>query len=190
MRTTAIRGTAVAVLLSATALGLSGCVNAEQPAPAGAGDSVSYGPPPSTAPVAADTQHNQADVTFVTQAVLLHQQVVSMAYLAGTGSTDPKLKALATEITSDQTPQVNTLIGWLTQWHQTIPTVDNSQTSQLQALKGASFNTEWTNDVRANLGNSQQAVSAELAQGSSAEAKQVAQQWSAIVRTELTKLGA
>ena len=96
VRTTAIRGTAAAVLLSATVLGLAGCVNAEKPAAPGAGN----GSPSATrraavqpavddrprAAVRADSgqacahahgrQHNQTDVTFTEQAVLLRQQAL------------------------------------------------------------------------------------------------------------------
>jgi uncharacterized protein (DUF305 family) len=165
VRTTAIRSTAAAVLLSATVLGLAGCVNAEKPAPPGAGDSVSYGPavtttqsptpspsvsgsatPPSspgttTAAQTAD-HHNAADVTFAKQALLLRQQAVSLANAAGSASVSSQVKALAGQISRDPVA-TGTLTTWLTGWNQTVPTPASQQvkgvltTSQLHQVTSA-----------------------------------------------------
>lgn len=198
MRTTAIRGTAAAVLLSATVLGLSGCVNAEHSA--AQNPVVSYGAAPSTAPTQADDQHNQADVAFVGQAVALHQQVVSIAYLATAGSSNAAVQALAKKLTADEQPQVDTLSGWLTQWHQQAPSTTDpaqvpgllapAQVQQLSGAKGGAFDTQWAQAVKANLTNSAQDAAAELAQGSSPSAQLVAKQWQAMVQAELSALAA
>lgn len=148
MRTNAIRGTAAAVLLSATVLGLAGCVNAEKPAPPGAGDSVSYGPPvtsptnspatttPTTPPpssgapatgasvtTAAQTaaHHNRTDVTFAERAVLLRQQALTLAGAAETAGINPQLRSLAAQVTTDGGPAVGTLSTWLSDWGQAAP---------------------------------------------------------------------
>lgn len=216
MRTTAIRSTAAAVLLSATVLGLAGCVNAEQPAPPGAGDSVSYGPPITSAPAttspsaspttspsattAAQTadHHNAADVTFAKQALLLRQQAVSLADAAGTASVSDQVKALAGQISKDPVAP-RTLTNWLTGWNQAIPTpgseqvagvLSTSQLHQATAAQGTAFDMHWLQYMKANLASARQVAAAEQAHGANAQAKQLAKQWAGLLRTEAAKLAA
>ena len=211
---TAIRGTVAAVLLSATALGLAGCVNAEKPAAPGAGESASYGPPVSSAPPSTTTanpsssasqgsptqtadKHNQADVTFAEQAVLLRQQALTMATVAGASSTNAQVKALATQIKNDTAPATNTLTTLLTQWGQNVPPADSAnlpgvltsaQMAQLTSAKGTAFDMHWLQYMRANLQAAGNAVTTEQSGGSSAQVKQVAQQWQPVAKTELSKV--
>lgn len=215
MRTTAIRGTAAAVLLSAAVLGLAGCVNAEKSAPAGAGDSVSYGNPPSTQPAApssqappsgassstnpsgasnAGDQHNDADTTFLNKAVLLRQQVLTIAGYAQTSSTNSQIKALATKITQDKTPNVNEMTGWLSQWNQPAPSgqvtgvLSASGLNQLHSATGTAFDMHFSQAVKDNLNAAKQAATTEQSQGSNPQAKQTAQQWVGELTTELSQL--
>lgn len=201
------------MLLSATVLGLAGCVNAEKAAPPGAGDSVSYGAPPSSMPPSTTTsagspsssqggtaqtadRHNGADVTFATQAVLLRQQALTMATLAGASSTNAQVKALATQIKDDTVPSATTLSDWLNQWGQQVPSADSAnlpgvltsaQLSQLTSAKGTAFDMRWLQYLRGNLQAAKTAVATEQANGTFGQAKQLAQQWAAVVQTELTK---
>jgi uncharacterized protein (DUF305 family) len=221
VRTTAIRGTAAAVLLSATVLGLAGCVNAEKPAPPGAGDSVSFGPPitatssapaspsvsgsvnPSVSPgatTAAQTadQHNQSDVTFAEQALLLRQQAVSLAAAAGTSSVSSQVTALAAKI--DQDPVATaTLIDWLTGWHQAVPApgtvqvagvLSTSQLHQVTSAQGTAFDMQWLQYMKANLASARQAVATEQAHGANAQAKQLAKRWAGLLTSETTAIDA
>jgi uncharacterized protein (DUF305 family) len=212
---TAIRGAVAAVLLSATALGLAGCVNAEKPAAPGAGESASYGPPPSSMPPSTTSaaspsssasqgsptqtadKHNQADVTFAEQVVLLRQQALTMATVAGASSTNAQVKALSTQIRNDTVPATSTLTTLLSQWGQNVPAADSAnlpgvltdaQMSQLTAAKGTAFDMHWLQYMRANLQAAGNAIAAEQSGGSSAEVKQVAQQWSSTARSELAKV--
>jgi uncharacterized protein (DUF305 family) len=219
VRTTAIRGTATAVLVSAAVLGLAGCVNAEKPAPPGAGDSVSYDPGPS-APVTTSTTppsgsssatppsgqaatanntasgHNQADVTFARQAVLLRQQAVTMANLAA-NSTNAQVRALGERISKD-TESTTTLTGWLGQWGQSAPsasdnvpgTLSAGKLQQLSSAKGTSFDMQWLQYMRANLTATRQAAQTEQAQAKDAQAKQLATQWVPTLKSELSALNA
>lgn len=215
MRTTAIRGTAAAVLLTATVLGLAGCVNAERAAPAGAGNSVSFGPtapststppastPPasspsaSTPPAAAGAQHNAADVTFLEQSVQLRQQAVTIANLAGRGSTNAQIQSLATDIASGTGPSATTMIGWLSQWNapapQSVPgqvpgVLAATDLQQLQSTTGTPFDMHWLQDVRGNLTAAQQAANTEVSTGSNPAAKALAQQWVTQLKAQLAKL--
>lgn len=210
MRTPAIRGafrgTAAAALLSAAALGLAGCGNSEQAAPPGAGSSVSYGIPPTTAPATAGGQHSPADVAFLSQVVPLRQQVLQIAGLAQTASTNQKVKDLAQRILDDPSqPHVDTLNGYLTQWGQPTPTtaaatasatpsvpglLSEAQLEQLSTVKGADFDTQWGKAIQQNLTATQQAVAAITTAGTSQQVKQVAQQWGTVLAAELTQLQA
>jgi uncharacterized protein (DUF305 family) len=189
------------VLLSATVLGLAGCVNAEQPAPPGAGDSVSYGAPPasttaaeSPSTTASGGATQAADVTFVKQALLLRQQQITMAAAAATSSTNSQVKALAATIKNDSVPSVTTLTGLLSQWGQQPPTattdrapgvLTSSQLSQLSSAKGTAFDMQWLQYMRANLQAAKNAAQTERSQGTSSQAKQLAQQWSSTLDAEL-----
>lgn len=218
--TTAIRGTAAAVLVAAAVLGLAGCVNAEKAAPPGAGDSTSFGPPPTTASTtsapattgsapanpstgSSATQgsttsdlHNQADVTFTKQAMLLRQQAVALAGAAGTASVNAQVKSLATEIGKDSV-STTTLTDLLSQWHVATPTPSSDQTtgvlttSQLSAAtkaQGTAFDMHWLQYMKANLKAAKQAVATEQANGSNAAAKQLAHQWAGLLAAEVTKI--
>ena len=205
------------MLLSATALGLAGCVNAEKPAAPGAGESVSYGPPPSSAPATTTTpaatstsgatgsptqtadKHNQADVTFAEQAVLLRQQALTMATVAGSASTSAQIKSLAGQIVKDTVPDAGALTTALTQWGQNVPSADSAnlpgvltstQMAQLTSAKGTAFDMHWLQYMRANLQAAQSASAAEQSAGASAQAKQIAQQWASVAKSELGKVNA
>jgi uncharacterized protein (DUF305 family) len=217
VRTIAIRGTAAAVLLSATVLGLAGCVNAEKPAAPGAGDSQSFGnlpsssqpvssPPASTpaappsgqssTPTTTADHHNKSDVAFTKQAVLLRQQALAMANAAAKSSTDSRVRALAGQISKDAV-SVTTLTTWLSQWGQAAPTsntgagvLTTSQLHQVTSAKGTSFDMQWLQFMKANLAAARQAASTEQAHGSAAQVKQLAKAWAAAAKSEASKLAA
>jgi uncharacterized protein (DUF305 family) len=210
VRSTAIRGTAAAVLLSAVLLGLAGCVNAEKAAPAGAGASQSFGPAPTTtsAPSAsaptstqgsAAAAHNAADITFLDQAVQLRQQAINLATKASTVSTNAQIRTLATQIANDAVPSVDTMTGLLTQWGQPSPSsvpgqipglLSDSQVQQIEAATGTPFDMQWLQGVKGNLTAAEQAATNEASKGSNPTAKQLAQQWATQLKTELNSLTA
>lgn len=193
------------MLLSATVLGLAGCVNAEQAAPAGAGNSQSFGPAATTTSVApvsspaavAGTQHNAADVTFLDQSVQLRQQALTIAGLAAKGSSNAQVQSLATDIAGGTGPSVTTMTGWLTQWNQPAPQSVPGQVpgvlaaadlQQLQSLTGTPFDMHWLQDVHGNLTAAQQLASTETTKGSNPQAKALAQQWTTQIKAQLATL--
>ena len=213
-----IRNTATAMLLSATVLGLagalSGCANHEEAAAPGAGDSVSYGMPPATtaaaaasgaateptaAPTRADATHNQADVTFLNSVVLLRQQAVQLGFLGASNATGTNLKTLATTISGERYPALDTLIGWLTQWGQPTPSATTSQVTglltsaqitQLQGLKGTAFDGKLVSDLVANHQAVIGAANTEVSTGGNPQAQEVARNLVTLENTELTQLNA
>lgn len=60
--------------------------------------------------------HNQADVTFAQQMTVHHQGAITMADLAATRATSPKVKTLAAQIKAAQAPEIKQMAGWLAAW--------------------------------------------------------------------------
>jgi uncharacterized protein (DUF305 family) len=60
--------------------------------------------------------HNQADITFARQMSVHHQGAITMADLAGTRASSPKVKTLAGEIKATQAPELKEMAGWLAAW--------------------------------------------------------------------------
>jgi len=60
--------------------------------------------------------HSDADVAFATGMVPHHAQAVQMADMALGQATKPEIKTLATEIKASQTPEIQTMSGWLVGW--------------------------------------------------------------------------
>jgi uncharacterized protein (DUF305 family) len=140
--------------------------------------------------------HNQADVAFTKQAVVLRQQAVTMANLAA-NSTNAQVRALGERISKD-TESTTTLNSWLGQWGASAPTASDGvpgalTTGQLQQLvtaKGTSFDMQWLQYMRANLTAARQASQTEQAQARNAQVKQLATQWATTLAAELSALNA
>ena len=60
--------------------------------------------------------HNQADVTFAQQMSVHHQGAITMADLAATRASSPKVKTLAVQIKAAQTPELKEMADWLAAW--------------------------------------------------------------------------
>ena len=98
-----------AALLAATAL--TGC-----------GDSDASGQEPSAARTAPNGDvYNDADVTFARQMVPHHAQAIAMADLTRGRELSPEVAELAAGITEAQTPEIETMTGWLTSWGEEVP---------------------------------------------------------------------
>ena len=75
----------------------------------------------STMGVAADADHNSADVRFATDMIPHHAQAIDMADLAPTRASNPKVTELAAQIKAAQDPEITTMKGSLTSWRQPVP---------------------------------------------------------------------
>lgn len=64
------------------------------------------------------TDYNAADVIFAQNMIPHHRQAIEMADLAGTHAQNPEVKTLAPQIRAAQTPEITTMVGWLTAWKQ------------------------------------------------------------------------
>lgn len=99
-----------AVLLLALALlGLTGC----------GGDDAA--PDAATREAPSDTEHNDADVAFATDMIPHHAQALVMVDVSRGRPLDPEVETLVEQIQAAQTPEIQTMTGWLTSWGEDIP---------------------------------------------------------------------
>lgn len=104
-----------AALLAAAALSpgaLSAC-GSNDPEP---GSSIPSGPS-----VAASQPFNGADVAFATAMVQHHAQALTMVDLTRDRDLGPRVQRLAQEILEAQGPEIQTMTGWLQDWHRPVP---------------------------------------------------------------------
>jgi uncharacterized protein (DUF305 family) len=107
----------------------------------------------STSEVSA-TEHNDADVAFATDMIQHHAQALSMVDLTLGRPLDPQVQRLADGIREAQTPEIETMSDWLTDWDVEVPATMRDHLhadhgggdADLQALEKASdagFQTRW-----------------------------------------------
>jgi uncharacterized protein (DUF305 family) len=111
--------------------------------------------------------YNDADVTFATDMIQHHAQALQMVDLTLGKHLDPQVAALAEEIRSAQTPQIERMVGFLNRWDkQPIPETARDHANAhgdggphidgdmpgvmsvqdmkaLEAAKGPDFKTKW-----------------------------------------------
>jgi len=136
-------------------------------------------------------EHNAADVAFATDMIPHHAQAITMADMAVKTATNSEIKALATAIKAAQDPEIQTMSGWLKAWGQPVPDtggghnmsamggqggmMSDQQMMDLQGSKGATFDRMWLQMMIQHHEGAIAMAKTELASGSSAEAKQLAQ---------------
>ncbi len=186
------RQSTLAVLAAATALVLAACAGSTHPSsghdgqPGGSGNA-SASPTPA-GPVASGT-HSQADVAFATDMIPHHAQAVTMADLALTKATNPKVKELASGIKAAQDPEIKTLSGWLVGWSQPLPAtagghnmsamaggmMSEQEMEQLSNATGATFDRLWLQLMIKHHQGAVAMAQTELTIGTNLDAKKLAQ---------------
>lgn len=68
--------------------------------------------------------HNATDVGFAQGMIPHHAQAIEMADLALSNTTNPEVLSLAKAIKAAQSPEIETLSGWLRQWGQPVPSIE------------------------------------------------------------------
>jgi uncharacterized protein (DUF305 family) len=109
---------------------------------------------------------NDADVTFATDMIPHHAQALVMVDLTMGRRLHPKVRALTEAIRTAQTPEIEQMTTWLTDWDKPIPAtmrdhvhaeghggmemdsempgmMTDEQMSELEAAKGAAFQKLW-----------------------------------------------
>lgn len=88
-----------------TALALTGCSDSKE----------------DSSDIPASKEFNQADVDFATDMIPHHAQAGSMVDLTYDRDLSPEVERLAEQILTAQTPEIETMVDWLTSWDQPIP---------------------------------------------------------------------
>jgi uncharacterized protein (DUF305 family) len=110
-RTTA-RLTRLAAALVAGALALTACGDDTDAGHSSMGNSDTS----ASAESSAEADFSDADVTFAAGMIPHHQSAIEMAQLAEGRAADPRVLDLAARIEAAQSPEIETLSGWLEQW--------------------------------------------------------------------------
>ncbi|GGU30440.1 DUF305 domain-containing protein [Nocardioides albus] len=68
-----------------------------------------------------ETEHNKADVAFATDMIQHHAQAMSMVDLTMDRNLEPEVQELADAIRAAQSPEIETMSGWLQEWGEEVP---------------------------------------------------------------------
>jgi uncharacterized protein (DUF305 family) len=152
---------------------------------------------------------NADDVSFAQGMIPHHAQAVEMAKLAPSRSTNAKVLDLASRIQRAQDPEIQQLTAMLTKWgaapaasEPSMPGMDHGSMSggmgtmtaeemkQLEQAKGAEFDRMWTQMMIKHHEGAIEMAKAELAKGTSSEAKSLAQKIIDAQQAEITEMQA
>ena len=196
--------TALAVLTSG--LVLAGCSGNSDSGSGGHDMSSMTGttstPSTSSAAAAPSGEHNDADITFAQGMIPHHQGAIEMAKLVQGRTSNPKVLDLASRIEKAQDPEIKTMTDWLNSWgaqvHTTgMPGMDHGSDmsgmsaedmEMLKQAKDADFDKMFLEMMIKHHQGAIDMSKTELQQGSSAEAKKLAQQIIDSQQSEITEM--
>ncbi|MEU4621985.1 DUF305 domain-containing protein [Actinoplanes sp. NPDC023801] len=158
------------------------------------GTGMNHGTSTASASVAAPVAgtFNDADVTFAESMIPHHQQAVQMAAMAAGRAGDAGVTELASKIRAAQQPEIDTMTGWLTAWGRPVPEphmsmgsgmdhgsmpgmMTDADMAELMDAKGAAFDKQFLTMMISHHEGAIEMAQREVAQGSNAEAKALAQ---------------
>lgn len=202
---TVVRRAVLAGAATVAVVGLAACGSAD-----GGHDSAGTGHGATTAPSsAADSApagaaFNDADVTFAQMMIVHHQQAVEMAALADSRAGDAEVKTLAGKIKAAQGPEIATMTGWLGTWgkptaapgggahgsgHESMPgMMSDADMTRLKAAAGVAFDRQFCTMMIAHHQGAVTMATEQIAKGSSAEAKALAQKIVADQQAEIATM--
>lgn len=159
-------------------------------------------------------QHNEADITFALEMIPHHRQAITMAEMVPSRSTNPQVLDLATRIRAAQGPEITSMSDWLRAWDAPVPPpagrhggmghdgmnhggtapmpgmMTDEQMAQLGAAGGAEFDRMWLTGMIAHHQGAIDMARIELVEGSSPDAKALAQQIIDTQQVEITRMRA
>lgn len=146
-------------VLASAGLGLAACGGDDGGSDTTAAPVATSAAPASSAAGTADSEHNEADVTFAQGMIGHHQQAIEMSEIAldPTRAAGPEVMDLANRIKAAQGPEIDTLTAWLESWGEPVAmdvsgghdmsTMEGMMTAEdmdaLAALTAADFDREW-----------------------------------------------
>ena len=205
-----------AVVVAASTLVVVGCSSTQEPS--STGQAASAEPPASSQP-AAQADHNDADITFAQQMIPHHAQAITMAEMATTHASSPRVRELAANIKQAQQPEIDQMTGWLQAWGAEVPstatggmsgtTMGNmgdvsdgatggpmpgmmsaEQMGQMGQASGAQFDRMFLQMMIEHHEGAIQMAQTEVNDGENAEAKQLAQKIITDQQAEITEMQA
>ncbi|MFI1191778.1 DUF305 domain-containing protein [Micromonospora sp. NPDC020750] len=163
----------------------------------GSADHTSSGhdtPPAATsgAPASGSATFGDADVMFAQMMIPHHRQAVEMAELADSRAADAEVKRLAVQIKGAQGPEIATMAGWLTGWGRPVPSdgpghgmpgmdhgmpgmMSDADMTRLAGATGSEFDRQFLTMMIAHHEGAITMAKEELAKGTHADAKAMAQ---------------
>lgn len=146
-RTTAIAGIAgLGLAISLSACGSSNMTDSGKSADSGAIMSHST--------MATAGAHNDADVTFATEMITHHKQALAMVDLTQGRTLAPAVQTLADDIRAAQTPEIQTMTGWLSDWDMTSPSGSPSHDMGSMGATGSMSTASASADSMGEMGSS------------------------------------
>ncbi|MGW4242188.1 DUF305 domain-containing protein [Nocardia sp. NPDC004722] len=155
-----------------------------------------HGTTATSAPAATRSDFNDADVTFLTMMYPHHAQAVEMAKLVPTRSQNQQLITLAKAVETAQSPEMQQITTLLRSFGKPVPSgemnhdmpgiMSKDQMSKLEAASGADFDKMWMQMMIEHHQGAITMANTELAQGSNADSKALAQ---AIVTAQQQEIG-
>ncbi|MFF7205370.1 DUF305 domain-containing protein [Streptomyces sp. NPDC008141] len=197
-----VRRAALMTVAASTALVLAACGSNDSSS--GHSGHNSGGSSPSASASASAGAHNAADVSFAQGMIPHHRQAVEMADLAATRAASAEVEMLASEIKKAQEPEIKTLSGWLTSWGEQVPAeggMDHSghagvgmmteeDMTQLEKASGAAFDTAFLKLMIKHHEGAVAMAKTEKSEGTSPDAKKLADAIIATQSAEITRMNA
>jgi uncharacterized protein (DUF305 family) len=140
----------------------------------------------------APVSHNDADVTFAQGMIPHHEQAVRMAAPVPQHTANAQVIALADGIAKAQQPEIDQLQAWLKEWGaSSMPGMDHgamTDTGNLDTLRDAAYDREWLRLMVEHHRGAIDMARVELAQGTNADAKAMAQRIADTQQAEVDKM--
>lgn len=141
-----------------------------------------------------EASHNAADVAFAQMMIPHHEQAIEMSELALERAGSEEVKALAAQIKDAQTPEIETMTGWLEDWGEPVEggmdmgqggsmdgmggmngMMSEEQMASLAAASGAEFDELFLTQMREHHVGAVMMAEQELEMGEFPEALELAQ---------------
>jgi uncharacterized protein (DUF305 family) len=158
----------------------------------------SSAPAATTASASPSAAFNDGDAMFAQMMIPHHEQAVEMADLAATRASDPEVKELATKIKAAQAPEIQTMKDWLTDWgihpdsggmgHSMPGVMSEEDMKKLEAAKGKAFDKLFVQQMIAHHNGAIEMAKTEQANGSNADAKELAKTIETTQQAEVEQL--
>ena len=195
--------TSLIVLTAGLAVTLTACGGSDDPSTVSAPSSNASSTPGAAQTVdGISTEHNDADITFITDMTPHHKGAVAMAELAGTRASNPKVKDLAQRILAAQQPELDKMASMAKAWGVTLDDTASGMggmsgmsgggmdedVTALTPLSGAAFDKEFLTRMIAHHEGALPMAQADLDAGVNPQAKTLAQGIITTQKAEITEM--